>query len=218
MDLDGQLHALRAKKITFRQFYLATRQDWQRMAAALLRHWRVPPSVTVDDVEQELLLAGWKFISKWDETRETSLAGYVVWNAHDKATKWLHVQRGVERHRRKGPSRFAFCISSLVSDEEGATRILSRMTTESSEDSFDYSQMLKMVPEAALTEIGRTALRRFIDAGGDAERAARLWYADPGQRFLFGLRSQDAAKKVIKNEVRSVRRRVMTNEGEGSHV
>jgi DNA-directed RNA polymerase specialized sigma24 family protein len=218
MDLGEQLHALRAQRITFRQFYLATRHDWRHMAVALLKHWRVPPVVTRDDVEQELLLAAWKALPKWDPSRGTSLAGYVVWNAHDKATKWIHQQRGVERHTRKGPSRFAPCISSLVKDDHAFVRMLSSVESPADEYACDHQRILSLVPEAAGTELGRTAILRYLDAGGDVDRAARAWYGDPGQRYLFDLRSFEQARKVVREEVASVRKRVMQSEGGGVHV
>lgn len=211
------LRALREEKITFRQFYARTREEWHRMAVVLHRHWKLPPTVTVDDVEQELLLHAWVFVPQWDPEKGSSLAGYVVWNAHDKTLKWIHKQRSCNQHTRKGRSEFAYCISMLAREGEEGSSLLERHADGSpdSEQTLDYGNLLDALPGAAGTEAGKVALERFIAAAGDVEEAARSFHADSEHRYLFRLRSRKHAAEIITREVRGVRRMLLSEERGG---
>jgi sigma-70-like protein len=220
LTLATELRALRAKKTTFTAFYRATRQEWQRMALALHRNWRLPPTVTVDDVEQELLLGAWLAVRKFLPSKGMTLVGYVVWCSHSRATKWVHKQRGAEQHRRKGTSQFAICVSATARDPEAAARLLESRAdgAPSAEDALDYAHFLRAVPELSPTAAGREALRYFLDAHGNVDVAAREWHANREHRELFSLgRSpKGKARQIIRDEVRGVRRALLSNEDGGA--
>jgi Sigma-70 region 2 len=214
--LATELRLLRGKKITFTAFYRTTRQEWQRMALSLHRNWKLPPTVTVDDVEQELLLGAWLAVRKFVPSKGMTLVGYVVWCSHSRATKWIHKQRGAEQHRRKGASQFAICISATARDAEASSRLLERHadTSAGDEESHDYAEVLRSLPDLATSEAGRQALKHFIDAQGNVEEAARQWHAKREHRELFDLgRTRERATQIIRDEVRGVRRALL-NEGD----
>lgn len=215
--LDAELRALHAKRIPFRQFYLRTRSEWQRMATALHRRWHLPPTVTIDDVEQEMLLGAWISIGKWEAHRGPMLAVFVVWGAHNHATKWIHKQRGCNLHTRKGVSQYAWCVSSMARDD-GASSVIENYADGApcADDVLDAADLLRAIPEAASTMAGRAALQLFIAAGGDVDQAARAWHADKEHRRLFELRTVDDAKRIIENEVWSVRRTLTQEDGDAS--
>ena len=211
------LHALHEGRITFRDFYARTRTEWHRMSVALRRNWTLPPTVTVDDVEQELLLGGWRALGKW-RTGRAPLRSFVVWNAHDKAIKWIHQQCGCEQHTRKGSSRFAWCINALTRDDAAGVHMLESVADSGPGDDerIDYETVLAEIPDVATTVAGRAALKRFIAAEGDLERAARQWHADKEARHLFSLTSAEHARQIIRNEIRSVRALLTADDGGAS--
>lgn len=220
--LATELAHLRARRITFTQFYRATKEDWSCMATTLHKHWQLPPTVTVDDVEQELLLGGWMAVlgpkkGRWAPGRGMTLEGYVVWTAHSRTTKWIHKQRGCEQHRRKGPSQYAWCISAIARDADVGQRILENHADgrASSEDKVDYGDILRAIPTIATTEAGKVGLQHFIASGGDIEAAAKTWHANKDHRQLFELgRTPERAKKIIQGEIRSVRSALLCDGGD----
>lgn len=206
--LDVHLRALHAETLTFTQFYRLTRREWGRMSTALHRNWKLPPTVTVDDVEQEMLLGGWLAARKWSPTKGMALTPYVVWCAHSRATRWIHKQRGVEQHRRKGASQFAWCVTSMARDADVAARILENHQdgTPLAEEAHDYGALLARIPDVSTTEAGKAGLRYFFAAGGDVDRAAREMHANKEHRELFELgRTPRLARAIIRDEVRGVR-------------
>lgn len=113
---DQYLHALRDGRITFDRFLSATTMRWWALSATLYRKWGKDASgVDVADLYQELTLAAWTFVSQWDATRGTTLEQFVVYNAMDKAKKWLHVQRAAKRSGNAdgNPSRREVCSDSI---------------------------------------------------------------------------------------------------------
>jgi DNA-directed RNA polymerase specialized sigma24 family protein len=209
------LRALYAKETTFRAFYLSTRQEWRRMALALYRGFKLPPTVSVEDVEQELLLGAWQAVGRWDAAG-MSLCAYVVWSAHNKATRWIHLQRQANKHTRKGPGQYAWCVASLARDGDAdGSRVLENHADGKplAEAAHDYGELLRLLPEVATTVAGHAALEHFIAAGGDAEEAARLWRKNAAERSLYQLRSQAEAKRIIANELWYARRVLLHDDG-----
>lgn len=88
------LKALHEGKMSFSAFARLTRRDWERLADALMQRWWPGPEVDREDVIQELLLAASVAIKKFEPGR-SDLHGYIVFNAMDKAKKWLVRCRGL---------------------------------------------------------------------------------------------------------------------------
>jgi DNA-directed RNA polymerase specialized sigma24 family protein len=216
-SLARHLRALHQKTITFHRFYRETAAEWSRMAAALHKHWKLPPTVTRDDVEQELLLGAWQAVPRWDPSK-ASLRAFVVWSAHDKALKWIHQQRGCNLHTRKGPSQYAWCIATLARDgQDGGSRVLENHSDggPESEREIDVDAILRELPDAASSEAGRLALQTYIARGGDEELAARELHQDRRYRRMFGFESAAHVKQIIRQEIRGVRRTLLEDVNEG---
>ena len=214
--LAEELARLREKEITFRAFYSRTREDWQRMAAALYRHWKLPPTVTQDDVEQEMLLAAWNVLPRWDPAL-APLDSFVVYAAHDKALKWIHKQRGCNQHTRKGRSEFARCLSMLAKEGAEERDFLERYVgalPADAEHVLDCDAVLGMLPDVAPSEAERRGMKHFIAQGGDLEKASTSYYADEHRRLL-GIGNRAQARTVIQGSIRNVRR-TLRNNGRGA--
>jgi len=112
-SFDCHLFDLRKGRRTFDQFAASTHADWTRLAKYVLARWSVPSAVEVADVQQEMLLAAWRAVSDWDDTRGVSLHGHVLWNAVTSAKKWLHKQRNAHRRDDHAMSRHDICIGSV---------------------------------------------------------------------------------------------------------
>lgn len=105
MPIVDRLISLREGAISFREFLRDTRNLWRYLAVKLLSAHNPGLGVGEDDVEQELLIGVWVFVGKWDPTRGVEIDRYVIFNASDKAKKWLDKQReaGGEGNRTRAP-------------------------------------------------------------------------------------------------------------------
>lgn len=119
-SLDAALHAYRDGEISFDELARATAEDWQRLAGHLMGKWHLPVTVTTDDVEQELLLACWQHVGRWDSDRGVTLSRYVVWNACALAVAFIHRQREAHRRRGTSPSRHPVLTDPPCAEEAEA--------------------------------------------------------------------------------------------------
>ena len=178
------------------------------MARVLHKRYTLPPGVSREDVEQEMLLAAWRAVESWEEGR-ASLVGYVVWSAHSCASKYLHKQRGADQHTRKGPGRYAL-NASLIQREDG-TSVLDEATrgAPDSERQLDVESALEKVARFSedQSEAQRKALIYYVEEQADEERAARR-LLQHGE--LFRVRSPEHARRIVKGEVRRLRHAVLS--------
>lgn len=100
-----ELERLRAGTLTPDLFFAQTRGEWERIATRLVGRWSVPAGVELQDVVQELMMAAWRMAPAYDESRGSSFDRYVIFNAIDKAKKWMHAQRAALRRDDRSPSR-----------------------------------------------------------------------------------------------------------------
>jgi DNA-directed RNA polymerase specialized sigma24 family protein len=100
----------------FNAFARATRDDWRRFAFNFMQRWKAPPSVSENDLVQEMLLTCWARLDDWDATRGPTLRTFLTYHALDKARKFLHKARKAGHDGGHGRSRFELAFSSLVRD------------------------------------------------------------------------------------------------------
>lgn len=199
------LSSLRAGTITFPAFQLRTKPDWQRLARWLLRRWDTPDGVEESDVVQELLLAAWTFVQKWDPAYGTTLSGYVVWNACDKAKKWIHTQRRAARRDDSAPSRHPVSFSSLNLEDWQEEQLAvvppaaEALLEVSDNKAVVAARLLKVAP--ALSSLDCYALAVLVDAHGDVEEAARDLWHDPSSRLAFRLGSETGAQSAVRGVI-----------------
>ena len=147
------LESVRAGECDFGTFASLTRPRWLGMARRLLRKWDPRWGVSVDDVAQELLLAAWKFLPKWQEGR-ADIERFVVFNAHASARDWLHRQRGASSSSgatRRESLLPVFEVEELATEpmQERALALLYRM-----EELLAYAQSPQQI--AAVRAVFRT--------------------------------------------------------------
>lgn len=97
----------------FTKFYTSTHEEWIRIAKYLLRRWECPPSVDLEDIVQEMSLAVITVLPNFNPDKGITLERFIVWNACDRAKKWMHGQRAALRRSDKSGSRFPIPASYL---------------------------------------------------------------------------------------------------------
>jgi DNA-directed RNA polymerase specialized sigma24 family protein len=193
---------LRAGEITFDDFAKQARRDIKALAASLINRWQVPPSISAEDVEQEMLLAAWQAVRKWDPSR-ASIAGFVVFSMCDKAKKLINRERAALRRDGGAPSRHAVPLSSLTEDgtiPEFAKTLWSE--DERGDSPFPRERILARVAlnrvrfelQCAHPEHDR-AIAALFDSGLERDRAARVLYSDPDA----AVPSLGMAKRLVKH-------------------
>lgn len=141
--MDEALLALRCGRLSPTAFFRRTRSVWLAMANALLRRWRCPTSINVEDVCQELMLNAWIFAGHWDPKRSVTISRYVIYNCTDKAKKWMHQQRNAYRRDDKAAPRFERPVSSLNLSEYAEEHLFDSLAhAASQEDAYAQRQLL----------------------------------------------------------------------------
>lgn len=208
----AELERLRLGQITFDEFARRTRSNRMQMARYLLKKWAAPLGVGLEDVEQELLVAIWQFLPKWDPTRGVGLERYIVFNAIDRAKKWLHKQRNAYRRDDKSAGRYERAFSTLVrdgqDDAEGESyeRLVEKLLAvapdverlaDRQERELEELEALAVATER-LTERDRYLVMALAEAGGDVELAAREVYADARSRLVLRLDSEASTRAAVR--------------------
>jgi len=215
--VDEMLHAVRAGEMTFDAFARTTMQRWNHLAARLLSRWRHPPTVTQEDMLQEILLGIWRAATRrgakgWDPKRGTALKTWVLYSACTEAKRWLHKQRGASIHGHAGgnPSRFARTFGSMQDGDrtyEDVEDLLANVVA-AQDDEIDNDWLLTLVPGVSSTARGQAALGHVVRAQGDVAKAARAWYADPSERLRHEMDSERDAERMVRVEVGQIRRKM----------
>lgn len=110
------LERLYKGELSFDAFVLQTRLYWFQLSNRIIRKWKVPPSVSVDDIVQEMLLKCWKLLDTYEEGRST-IDRYIVYNCMEHAKRWIHKQREAKHHKGSEKSRYPLSIDDChVSD------------------------------------------------------------------------------------------------------
>ena len=143
MLIERDLLQVHGGRLAFDEFARRSAAYWWSVARSLRGRWIVPAGVEVDDVLQELLLAAWVHVQRWDRKRGVSITRFVTWNAISDAAHWLHGQRSAHKRRGTSRSRHAICDASLDPSEQTATAI---------HPQAEPDQMMRMIEQEALAE------------------------------------------------------------------
>lgn len=193
-----ELEALRDGRVSFDAFFAQTVPEWRRLAKYLLARWPVPDAVDVEDVVQELAVAAWQFVGRYDPERGTPLQRYVVYNAVDKAKKWMHQQRAAYRRDDRSPSRHALNATSL--DETRDPWLEQHAIVEYSE-LFDCRLELveflaRLDPETCFV------ITLFAEEGFSEDSAVRRLAGDARYCIVNRLATDDAVRRHVRGIIK----------------
>lgn len=190
---DESAGAFRDGRMTATEFFRDTHSTWERMARYLLRRWRAPAWVDLEELVQELQIGAIQSLWCYSAclARGRTLAEYVEWNAIDYAKKKLHAMRGANRsgNADANPSRFEKPFSSF--SREGPA-----FEFRVEADQERQYEIKRAIERVCTTVRERYAIDAFLRAGDIVTGAVEL-FADVEKRRICGLtRPRDAGRLV----------------------
>jgi hypothetical protein len=210
---ESHAHDLRMGVIDFDEFARRTQEYWRAQAFRVLARWTHPADVEPADLVQQMLLEAWIRVGKYDpakysiEDTPRAFARHMVWNAIDKAKKWLHRTRGVRTGTQR--SRHARPLSSYeVRSSDGDTYMpgifeecMAHDPTDRTEQCIDLLVIADRAIHAAPTEAQSAALAALKLTRFDHASAAEKLYRDSYCRLSFNLESRAHAERLIERAV-----------------
>lgn len=189
------LARVREGTLSFDAFARQTKERWRRVAIALLRRWDAPSwAGTEEDVVQDLLLAAWQAIPRWDPTdpRQRSLEDVVMYAANNRAKKNLHRARlGKRAHRDEDHtrSRYERPLSSFVREGESGEEVgVPTPSVPARQDEVAELRRACARARGSATTVRELLAFQALEASdGEVEAAAALLYGDREARFEAGL-------------------------------
>lgn len=202
-EMNDALLRVRLGQMSFDAFARASLENWRGRARGLLRAWKVPAWLTLDDVVQDLLIAAWRLVAGWNPLLGTTIEEFVVWNAVDIAKKRIHKARlGKRPHR--GEEKMRSCFERPASsmgregeEESAGEHIFDRLAAPS-----DQHETLVLRRACGDAKASSTTMQELIAVqaievmDGDVIAAASLLYEDVDARFICELGSERQAMTV----------------------
>lgn len=188
----------------FSTFVRATNHEWVKLAQSIMNKLGAPPTIDVEDVVQEMLIACVRFAFEWDPTRGPSLLQHVQWRAIDKATKFVHRERRSGRESpkkpRSGSPRFDLCFSSFLRPGEEYPEDFSRRLTPTRAAAYlPFQESATVAARVAEHPVVAIFMRERC-----AARTAEQVLEDQGMRERYKVRSIETAKRDVLKIVRDV--------------
>ena len=184
------IEKVRAGEVSFDAWARATAPDWRKLAEHLFRRYPLPAALSVEDVEQEMLLAAWTAIRIWDPTAGMPLERFVTWTAYTSAKKWIHRQRNALRRDDRAPGRFP----SLMTQGDYSTL---RSAATGSDTAEVRARVVGAIRALEHPE-HRVALTAVASAGGDPDAAVDLLMGAAGARGDLGIVTRQDAVRLVR--------------------
>lgn len=201
--MEEVLLAMRSGRLSFAEFERRTRPVWTNVAQKLLRSWRSPLAVSVDDVRQELIVHVWIFAGHWKKDLGVPLSRFVMFNAIDKAKKWLHQQRNAYRRDDRSPSRFDRPVSTLNLSEYAEEHLFDDIATAANQEEA-LTQREEMLAKAYDAEPEHRPALAALARTGDVELAAEYLHQSTPACLALGLESIADARHAVTKAIHSL--------------
>jgi hypothetical protein len=193
--------------ITEDAFLRATGSFWRHRGADLYRNWRrkLPPSVDVEDVTQELMTHAIRAGRK-AEVGRGDLAAYVVWSAVHRTQREIHRMRGARLHGNdaKNPGRPEVTFADYEARgkrshngiDDVQRRVVDRTPVAGEQDrEAEIRETLTFAIEAATTPREAMVLMVLRESGGSPDAAAVRIFEDFAADF--GVKNVEQARRVV---------------------
>jgi len=149
-------------------------------AIALDRRWKSP--LSKEDVMQEVFMAVVAVIraGRYDPTRETSAADYIVWNSLDKAKKRIHKARGAKLsgNADSNPSRTPV-LSTSEDDTPKNSGSVWATPAPSPEELTCFYRDYKKLDRSTLTDFQQVSLTLLAETCDFRLTAEQIYYGQP---------------------------------------
>lgn len=159
--MESALNKLREGRLSFDAFARETRGDWERLGNKMLGRWKVPGSVDIDDVVQEMLVEAWEAVSEFDGRGK--MKPYVVWRAMTVAKRFLRIECGYSKcNGKRDVLELQLVASGDMTDELGPVPSVEA----SQERIVQYLQRLHAAAKLLYTEQHRVQPNNVVELGG----------------------------------------------------
>jgi DNA-directed RNA polymerase specialized sigma24 family protein len=219
-DFRDALLDLRSGAAAPAEFVARTQDVFARFARYLMRRWKTPSAVDQEDVEQELRLAAWAALWKWDPERGVPIDRFITFQCLDKAKKWMHRQRNAKRRDDSAAGRYALPFSAFtVHDDQPADSDRWASEQAVAEDDLARRQhereALDALGDAAivLDRPYRLCVGALVDAQGDIDEAVAAIVADPALRLALRLEDIGSIDRTVRRSVRLAAKELGFEEG-----
>jgi DNA-directed RNA polymerase specialized sigma24 family protein len=197
-----EVEQLRSGQINFATFVRITRPEWERLATRLLRSYRVPAGVELDDVVQEMVMSAWASVSDWDPKFGSDLTRYVTWNAYAKARRWVHGQRNSYRRSDHSPGRFPISESDWRGDKSESIALGDELAEPASEEAADARRIFSRIVCRLSDQKQAIALEAWATTGS-SEAAAEFLNGDPKLVSALNIWTPKAARRLVSRAIES---------------
>lgn len=194
---------------TFDAFARRMQRHWERLAEYIARRWRLPVWASKEDVVQDLMRGAWEAVWEYKPEKGTSLGGYVVYNAVDRAKKRVHRYRGAALHRKadSNPSRMDLSYVQVFGVVDADRKVDAMLAQEPEQEQMAIRrENVERVLAACVSEQERYVVRALEHAGTLAEGAQRLYDDPTARRVCRCNKEEDAARVVVETALALVGR------------
>lgn len=189
--------AVFAQEETHEQFFARTRADWVRLARHLMARCRVPEGVDEDDVVQELQIAAWRVLGKFDPARGAKPDQFLMFNSIVRAKRWI------KRQARRGGLEVgdARLVSSAELEGDEHPRLPEPAVDPAQEDEAARADELRRLLDGCASIRTKIVLVAAWQLG-DVDAAGRAIYEDRDLRLKFRLDCRGDARRVVVKEIK----------------
>lgn len=216
----------REENARFAEFLAATSDHWDRLAKKVERFWELPSWLDAEDLRQEILIAVWTTVSRFDPSRGKSINEYVIFQAFDRAKKCAHKARlgkRVHRGEASAPSRFDLPFTRIAVDRHDGGEpdasgepalawmgkvVVPRSEGEAADERFDRERAYARAMGVCGTVREILSVQAMNLACGSIDGAALALYEDRDARRLCQLGSEEEARRVVRRAMMLVAERV----------
>lgn len=192
---DALFHSVRRGEVSFARFATKTHKIWLSFAIKMINRWDHPPSLSSEDLVQEMLIGCWRSIQNFDPERGRSIRVHATWNAINDARRMFHRARRAGHDGGHAPSRHE------VATEDSLIEAIA-VDVQDSQDGYDGVQEGAYHRESCL----RAALSRAGEYRAVVEDFVRTASLDEVVERVLGSQARREALGV--SGVREARREV----------
>jgi hypothetical protein len=209
VTLAVELGALHEGSINWNEFVRRTVSDWTGLAWQITKFYRnaLPPSVTPEDIRQELLMWAWHYFQRWTPEGGCPLHVYVTRGAYTNARTWMNGQRRSLRRSGRAPSRLPVLVADLDTLTAAPWLVTAGCADNEEplqERSLRRREALERFKANAQTVREKATVNALEHCGGDVAAAIEYIYDNPTVRRQCRLGCRQEARRAVVRAVQAM--------------